>query len=327
MSPLNNSSEESSGDSYFHEASIISAFAFLVVLAVLIIFTNGSVIYFVIKKQYLKTPTNIILASLAASDVLAGALAIPLIIACNFKYSVCLAMDLTSRFIAYSTVLHLLIGTLDRYVMIVHAMKYRCWVTKKRARRALAFIWVFSASITLIQLSWINILSPNNPSPSTLTKDLIYGLVCFAVIVVLSLALMAFALCRIFVVLRRQILKIRKQKRSVERSCRTREKRIQWKAVVIFATMLLAFMICWFVYFLDGIRNDLQIDFPQKPLWAEIVLLFLRFTSALVNPLLYTYIKKDFKRAMNLPFLRFDQDDRIQSSGCAQNNITAGSCL
>ncbi|XP_032222760.1 histamine H2 receptor [Nematostella vectensis] len=306
-STIQNGSRTSTDSSYGIPTSFVVVFSFLLVLSLLIIATNSSVIYFVASRRYLKTSTNIALASLAASDLLTGLLAIPLIVTCNIHHKVCLAMDITSRFIAYSTVLHLLVVTLERYIMIVHAMKYKLWITKKRTSIVLTSVWVFSAATSFIQLSWVDLKNPNDPTDSTLKKDLVYDLICFAGIVLMSLVLIAFALSSVFLVLRRQARNIKKLNSSVERSCRTRAKRIQCKAAITFAGMLLAFIICWFTYFLEGIRNDLQLEALKKPFWADVVLVFMRFATAIVNPLLYALIKKDFKRVIRLPSFSFDR--------------------
>lgn len=119
----NNSSPSDQMDMFQSElsASMIAIYVSLCTLGLFIIIVNALVIYLVITRDYLKTVTNLCLASLAVSDMFSGLYAIPLIIACSTHMSVniCIAMDLGQRFLSVSTVLHLLLITMERYSTIV----------------------------------------------------------------------------------------------------------------------------------------------------------------------------------------------------------------
>ena len=102
----------------------ISIYMILATLGFLIIAINGLVIYLVMTRVYLNTVTNFCLASLTISDMFSGLCAIPLIITCStiFSLDICVAMDLIQRFLSISTVLHLLLITIERYLTIVHSV-------------------------------------------------------------------------------------------------------------------------------------------------------------------------------------------------------------
>ena len=165
--------------------------AFLGVLSSLIIVANSLVIVLVYKSNQLRTITNVYLAYLAFSDLLSGLIAIPLIFACNLlpiadSVVPCTAMDLASRFIAISTILHLVIVTFERYTMIIHPMNYHRIFSKQTMTASLIFVWLFSLSVSLIQLTWISL-----DSTQTLTHerriDAIYSYSCFVFLVALPL--------------------------------------------------------------------------------------------------------------------------------------------
>ena len=262
------------------------------VLSCLIISANSLVIALVYKNTQLRTISNLCLACLALSDLLSGLVAIPLIFACNLSpmpdgYASCIAMDLASRFIAISTLLHLLIVTFERYVMIIYPMHYYRIVTKNRMAASMVFIWTFSLAVSLIQLIWISFGSTETAHEQHI--DVIY-MSCFAGLVVLPLILLAVAYSRIFLILRVQLKRIRRQATHVRVSRGARQKRGQKRAVIILGSMILAFILGWCSYFLSSILLDenLLMHLPQA---VNVTLLFLRYGTSLLNPLLYTLFK------------------------------------
>lgn len=275
--------------------------AFLGVLSSLIIVANSLVIVLVYKSKQLRTITNVYLAYLAFSDLLSGLIAIPLIFACNLlpiadSVVACTAMDLASRFIAISTILHLVIVTFERYTMIIHPMNYHRIFSKQTMTASLIFVWIFSLSVSLIQLTWISLDSTQTRTDERRT-DSIYSYSCFVFLVALPLILLAGAYVRIFLVLRSQLKKIRRQVSHITKTRRVRQKRGQKRAVTIFGSMILAFILGWFSYFLSGILYDENIEIRVPPA-VNTVLLFMRFGTSLINPLLYTLFKEDFRNVL-----------------------------
>lgn len=268
-------------------------FVFLGCLAFFIIITNLFVMYLIYNRRSLRTPTNLCLASLAASDFMAGSIAIPLIISCNaveYNGGLCQAMDFSSRFISISTVIHLLIVTIERYIMICHGMKYNLWVNTQRVVTVLVVTWVFSAVATLIQLFW-----KLTQSVDQIEKiDRIYDTVCLLGVVIIPLITMAASYVRIFVALRHQLQMIQRYNNPTEKTNELRRRRVERKAAIIFGCMILTFTLCWFSYFIDGL------DIITYSYQVSLVLMFLRYVSPLINPLLYTFLKEDFKLAVKM---------------------------
>ncbi|KAJ7352741.1 hypothetical protein OS493_034092 [Desmophyllum pertusum] len=222
---------------------------------------------------------------------------------------ICTAMDLSSRFISISTVLHLLLVTTERYLMIIHVMHYPLIVTKFRLMTVLVFIWCFSLGASLIQLTWIPFDGPN--TEEVLQKDTIYSLTVFFGIVVPSLLIMGAALACIFRVLRRQLQSMKRNNSYNTRAYRSRSISLEGKAVIVFGLMILTFITCWFSYFLDGLIQDLDLEAFYLPNWARVILMFLRFGSSVVNPMLYTFFKEDFKRALMTSFVGSQRSTRL----------------
>ncbi|EDO45061.1 predicted protein, partial [Nematostella vectensis] len=122
------------------------------VLAVFIIIVNTWVLVLFSKKLSLRNITNTVLCSLAVSDMLTGYLSIPMFVVCNVirNTPTCIMSDVFLRFTSISTVAHLLAVTVDRYLAIMHALRYHMIVTRRRAYIVLFLIWVTSVFMSLV---------------------------------------------------------------------------------------------------------------------------------------------------------------------------------
>ena len=87
-----------------------------ITLAILILLANGLVIFLVARTKPLRTETNLLLCSLALSDLLTGVISIPLFLMCNLLHepALCIADDQMLRFTSVSTVCHLVAVSMDR---------------------------------------------------------------------------------------------------------------------------------------------------------------------------------------------------------------------
>ena len=87
-----------------------------IILGVLIVLVNGLVLILVLKKKHLRTITNLLLCSLALSDLMTGLASIPLFMACSILHQsgLCISADQMLRFTSVSTVCHLLVISVDR---------------------------------------------------------------------------------------------------------------------------------------------------------------------------------------------------------------------
>ena len=294
VAPLNNTT--GAAGNHIADANVI-LLCLLGVLSCFVIAANLFVIVLVYRTSYLKTITNYCLVCLAVSDLLSGLIAVPMIIVCNTVQTraTCIAMDLSSRFISISTIMHLLLVTIERYIMIVFPMKYPRVVTKRRIRRVLLALWCFSFTVTLVQLSWIGLGEEAQENAEIREIEVIYSFCGIFGIVGIPLLAMAFVYSHIFLVLRKQVKRIALHLTHLNAKA-SKRRLVQLKAVRVFGTMILAFVLGWLPYFLSAVLSDLKITY-RVPIEVDTLFFFLRFLTPLVNPLLYTIFKEDFKKA------------------------------
>ena len=76
--------------------------------------------------------------------------------------------------------------------------------------------------------------------------------------------------------------------------------RTELRAVTIFAIMLVMFAGCWITFYVAAFTEYLVFPFNVP----EILLStfdFLRFSTSLINPILYIFLKHDFREALVFP--------------------------
>ena len=248
--------------------------SFPIVLACCIIAINLTVIILFIRNRSLKTVTNSFLVSLVASDLLAGLLGIPLSITCTVfgDNNSCPPAQLIWRFISVSTVLHILLVSVDRYIAIKYPMRYHNIVTRTVFFALTTLAWTSSAFVSLIQLSWRANASMDEDE-ETNTPQVIYDLAIFALFFAVPLCVMAFTYGRIFITVRyheRQIWRYHSPS-DPEQAC-AEHNSAQRKTVIIFLAMLIMFIVCWLPYFILSFQEEFAIGYDDAlPAWVLYV--------------------------------------------------------
>lgn len=299
MTMANNSSTEQH-ISYFD----IGYDSCLIVLSFFIIAINILVLVLFVRRRPLRTKTNLLLVSLSVSDFMMGLLGIPMSIACNAlvgdqRFSgLCITSAAVYRFIAVSTILHILIITGERYVSVIYPFIYMSTVTKKRTFILISCVWFFSLFVAVIQLAWQEFDHFTSRNPTKLRWGLIYNILGIVMCLLLPLVLMIFFYVRMFKVIHRQATQIRKLNRIQLslRGLRGKHLAAEKRAITIFALMLGIFSGCWSTWYIGLLQDYLsKEDFYVIPGKWLMVFDFLRFSTSFINPMLYTLLKQDFR--------------------------------
>lgn len=272
-------------------------FTFLGLTAFLITLANSLVFVLAWNMKYLRTRTNFFLLSLAASDLLSGVLVVPLVISCNvvlLNESICIAMDICQRGLAISTILHLSAAVMERYLKISSPFKYTSIVTKPRIAAVLIFVWTSAMTVSLAQLLIIS-------SQDILKAHLIYNATVLSLFVFVPFIVTLVAFIRIYIIMKRSKEK-RMRMSSFRHSNAVQQKKQSInvkRSLIVYLVMLICFVSAWFPYFfltlLIDLNNSLLRTIPQ---WVNVMFLFLKISSALFNPFLFTFFKTDFQKAL-----------------------------
>ena len=252
------------------------------ILSVVIVVANCSVCALVCFNKTLRTYTNWLVLSLAVSDIPTGGVLLPIVL-----------LKPTSLATGYFIALILLSGvanacavTYDRYVAIIKPLLYP-YLAPKIFKRALVVSWLIPTIYTVLPLAW--------DTDPTKTIYIVY-VVCLEVFgVVLPHIFITFAYVRIFRQVRRS-LAMRKDFESAREQTKER-RRISSDAQVakVFCIVSTAFLLSW----LPILYSSTVYKVFKRPDFLPDVLLtispFTVATSSLVNPLIYAFVKPDFR--------------------------------
>ena len=117
---------------------------------------NGFVIWLITTKSKLHNTTNWFILSLAVSDFLAGLFITPLHIACK-KLETCdvYLKSVFEELFLYESILNLSAMTVDRYLAIVHPLKYASYMTTAGAVKTMAISWGIPLVNFGLHFSWL----------------------------------------------------------------------------------------------------------------------------------------------------------------------------
>ena len=275
------------------------------ILAIGIIIGNGLVIFLITTRRSLRTTTNWFVLSLAVADFGVGAVWYPRLSFCSIRDETCVneavkfAYSFGSAFV-YSSVTNLCALTLDRYLAIVHQLRYVTFMMKKRVALVVLAAWgvAFFHLITCL----VMFFALAGELQKMLNKSIwLYH----TVIAILACIFLLFATVRIFLVVRR----IARQNAVLVAQLNFNHKLqhgVAFKAretasAKMIGIVVTVFLVC---YLHDAVDSVLVIAGPPPPPTAgEVQNLFVLLNSA-VNPVAYALHKREIKRELKRLFRR-----------------------
>lgn len=275
----------------------------LIFIALLVIAVNVLVIVLFLTRANLRKAGKLLLFSLAISDLSTGLLAIPLNIGCEvtFLMPLCIASGMLNRFIAVSTIYHILAITFETYYAILRPVQHRVNIEPCKVLGIASGIWLGALFTALVPLYWTpgSMKSVRSkPSKDFLRKQTVYEIVVFSAGFLLPLALMVFAHARMFSKIANALNLLRKRASSLRQTSNTGK----FKTALLFAVILFVFTLSWSCWFVAGMFRALGKEKYPLPLWAVDSLTILRYSTSFINPLLYTFFRPDVYQAFKSCF-------------------------
>lgn len=257
---------------------------------------NALVIAAVIKRPRLQTNPNILLACLAVTDVLTGLVVEPLLIALNIVTlqelqstgdklnSGCGLYVLVTgafRFLSFSSLLHLTLVTIERFVAIKYTMRYVRVITYKNIKIAVVSVWILSAALELFRFA------ATTHSQATMYSSAVYAtvIVCCLLFIICSYVTMFRETSRH----RRQIA-IRQTPQNEVRRFLSENKALKTTAYVVGAVLLCYLPLILFVFFIFQFKVLLHLIPIVRP-WVPT----LTALNSLLNPLIYCWRQKEMR--------------------------------
>ena len=251
----------------------------------MVVVTNVFVCALVCFNKTLRTYTNWLVLSLAVSDILTGGVLLPMFLIKPAS----LVTDYFIALILLSGVANICAVTYDRYVAIIKPLLYP-YLAPKLFQKILVVSWLIPAIYTILPLAW-----DKNP---TKTIHILY-IVCLEFFgVVVPYIFITFAYVRIFRQVRRS-LTMRKDFESARQQRRER-RRIASDAQVakVFCIVSTAFLLSWLPILYSTTVYRVLNRPDLIPVVLDTISPFTTTTSSLVNPLIYAFLKADFRVAI-----------------------------
>ena len=286
------------------KASVLAVGILFIILSACVIFGNTLVIVSILKFQRLKTLTNRLVLSLAVADFTAGILIFyqscfswfPQLesspVACLFRFlnaqpSLCSAMHLVSI-------------AVDRYIAVLHPLRYNEFVTPKVVNILVSVAWATSIVCTSLVIGTAHYI----PGSLCTLPDIVPQPVLIAVIhvVITSLVVaMCFFYGRIFWVARKQMKQIHAMvPSSGGQDYKGSRMARELKAARQLSTVVLVFFTCHATFLivlgLGYFEKGVIMPLLTYITWYKISMIVV-FCNSSLNPVVYALKIKDFRQA------------------------------
>lgn len=260
-------------------------FISLACISVLILVANIILCVLVVVSTRLRTFTNGFLVSLAVSDILTGGLLYPIHL--NGPESQAAAAEgYVIAFVLLSGVGNICLVTWDRYIAVSKPFQYRK-ILQRHFAKLIIITWAASLAISILPLTW-----RTNPD---VTIHKVYLFCLMGLFVVIPYAAIFFAYYKIGQRLKKHHQKLRNHAAN---SIASRRLKSEAKVTKIFLAIVIIFVLSWLpIIYMTTVNIVSRPDL--SPVALQTASLFTVALSSLANPLLYAFMKEDFRRQLS----------------------------
>ena len=283
--PTNSSNSSQLPDWYKHIADTSNIIAY--VLSVFVILGNSVTVAAILKYKNLQTKTNALVCSLCFSDITVGLnTIISRVCAChtNAVHMLVISIFLYSSY--HTSVSHLFIIALERYVAIIYPFAYIKYVSKRLIATSIIIVWIIPLILWSICWSVQELIGPKGWVKKTGPWMYLIQGVIFVIMYI-----------RILVVSYQQASKIRHLSRqnTNKNKFKSELKATKTLAVIVFAYLVFWAPICLDEIILSSTSTPEMMTFNNT---ARIAALILWGTlNSGVNCIVYAWFNKDFRQA------------------------------
>ena len=262
------------------------------VLSFLTITGNGFIIFLVCSRRNLRTKTNAFIVSLAVADFCVGLGVIPSLFACKVT-NTCHWPDYWFSWVniirllfSHTSVVNLCGLVLDRFIAIVHPLKYITLMTRPRIIQVISCSWVLPISFNVLKVTlYTFFFFKTLPVPFIWLSIIFFEFLPSAV-------LMLFFVSMIFHVHRhgRSARIVAEQLRfNHHMSFKIHQER---SAVIMMGLVTGVFLVCYGMY----LRCSFTILFHTTSCNDENYKIPFLVLNSAINPLVYAFFKRDIKK-------------------------------
>ena len=260
-------------------------------LSFLTITGNGFTIFLVCSRRNLRTKTNAFIVSLAVADFCVGLSVIPSLFFCDITNTCDWPQHLRTwvniiRWLFSNTyVVNLCVLVLDRFIAIVHPLKYIILMTRRRITQAIFFSWVLTVSYNVLKDTLCIVLYQNKTCPFAIWVTTIVFEILPCLILILCFVSMIFHVRRHD----RSAHTLAKQLRfNHQESFKTHHEK---SAVIMMGLVIGVFLVCYGMYLRCSFLLLSSSPCHDKNYKIPVLVL-----NSAINPLAYAFFKRDIKK-------------------------------
>ncbi|XP_076581428.1 trace amine-associated receptor 13c-like [Chaetodon auriga] len=250
----------------------------------------------------LQTPTNLILLSLAVSDLLVGLTVMPyaiiLLQSCWFQDKISCALMYLSCFILTSaSVGNMVLISMDRYVAICYPLRYSSMVTPSRVKTCVSLCWTCSVIYnTIILKDYLSQIHLSNSCYQECKVIITYisGALDLLLTFFGPVTVIIVLYVRVFVVAVSQARVMRSQISAVKSHVVT-VKKSEMRAARTLGIILLVFILCLCPYYIPSLTGQDTTGGLESSAQG-----WLFYCNSSFNPLIYAFFYPWFRKAVKL---------------------------
>ena len=283
----------------------------LSVLSAFVVVSNTLVCFLVFSQRRMRNYTNGFVVSLALSDIMTG---VTLFIQYNTElhHVSRLIVNIIYSFVFICGVANLCAVTYDRYLAVTRPFLYKTSIAKV-FKISIPLIWVLSLLIAALPLAWEGHINMELLVHKVYIASYLIGFSLIPYVFILSANFCIFRLVRRCVKKERQLsISTYNSKGDSKNSRIARKMSSEAKIARVFALAAFMFVLSWFptIFYTAAVALDKRESVP--PAIYEMSPFTIVLGSA-VNPVLYSFMKPDFRRALQKFFNCVETRSRSRS--------------
>ncbi|XP_042170164.1 trace amine-associated receptor 13c-like [Oncorhynchus tshawytscha] len=278
----------------------LTLYIFLSFISAVTVFLNLMVIISISHFKQLHITTNLLILSLAASDLLVGLIVIPVMTVATmescwgFGEYFCVFQAYITSLCTSLSLGNLVLISIDRYVAVCDPLLYHSKITITRIRCCISITWCCCIIYRAANVQFfVNVQVPSRclKECTAVEGSIWVNITDLVITMVVPCSIIITLYMKIFVVARSQARKVfSKEAASVSGVKTVQANKSERKAAKTLSIVVFNYLICWipslFVFFFFSVLID--------NLFAYFIR-FLSFVNSLINPIIYAFLYPWFK--------------------------------